>query len=141
MLLRKTQIHFFSLLPELPKRPKQKNSCSKIWLIHHLYIKLGFFPFLVHNIQCNKHAIKDFCQACLVNIEDRKTCADELRGAIHKYNIFLQLFSPYIVFNTWILKQTNVFTLILGYFSGFSGFYLAWIFVYTWLFPGVEEVP
>jgi len=31
--------------------------------------------------------------------------------------------------------------LILGYFSGFSGFYLAWISVYTWLFPGVEEVP
>jgi hypothetical protein len=31
------------------------------------------------------------------------------------------------------------FTLILGYFYGFSGFYLAWIFVYTWFFPGVEE--
>ena len=27
--------------PELPKRPKQKNSCSKIWLIDQLYIKLG----------------------------------------------------------------------------------------------------
>ena len=38
-------------------------------------------------------------------------------------------------------ERTNTFTLILGYFSGFSGFYLAWIFVYTWLFPGVEEVP
>ena len=33
------------------------------------------------------------------------------------------------------------FTLLLGYFSGFSGFYLAWKFVYAWLFPGVEEVP
>ncbi|MCP3900973.1 MAG: hypothetical protein GY707_14810, partial [Desulfobacteraceae bacterium] len=31
------------------------------------------------------------------------------------------------------------FTLLLGYFSGFSGFYLVWIFVYTWIFPGVEE--
>jgi hypothetical protein len=26
--------------PELPKRPKQKNSCSKMWLIDQLYIKL-----------------------------------------------------------------------------------------------------
>ena len=40
-LLRKTQIHFFYLLPELPRRPKQKNSCSKMWLIDHLYIELG----------------------------------------------------------------------------------------------------
>ena len=30
--------------PELPKRPKQKNSCSKMWLIDHLYIKLGPRP-------------------------------------------------------------------------------------------------
>ena len=29
---------FFSLLP---KWPKQKNSCSKMWLIDQLYIKLG----------------------------------------------------------------------------------------------------
>ena len=26
---------------ELPKRPKKKNSCSKIWLLDKLYIKLG----------------------------------------------------------------------------------------------------
>ena len=32
---------FFPYCPELPKRPKQKNSCSKMWLIDHLYIKLG----------------------------------------------------------------------------------------------------
>ena len=31
-MLRKTQIHFFPYCPELPKRPKQKNSCSKMWL-------------------------------------------------------------------------------------------------------------
>ena len=37
--------------------------------------------------------------------------------------------------------ETLDFTLLLGYFSGFSDFYLAWIFVYTWLFPGVEAVP
>ena len=40
-LLRKTQIHFFSLLPWLPKRPKQKNSRFKMWLIEKLYIELG----------------------------------------------------------------------------------------------------
>ena len=38
MLLRIPQIHFFSLLPWLPK---QKNSCSKMWPIDHLYIELG----------------------------------------------------------------------------------------------------
>ena len=32
---------FFSLLPWLPKRPKQKNSCSKMWLKEQLYIELG----------------------------------------------------------------------------------------------------
>ena len=26
---------------ELPKQPKQKNLCSKMWLLDHLYIKLG----------------------------------------------------------------------------------------------------
>ena len=35
---------FFSLLPWLPKRPKQKNSCSKMWPIDKLYIELGFLP-------------------------------------------------------------------------------------------------
>ena len=40
-LLRKTQIHFFSLLPaqpNQPNQPKQKNSCSKMWSIDQLYI-------------------------------------------------------------------------------------------------------
>jgi hypothetical protein len=37
---------FFSLMPELPKRPKQKNSCSKMWLMDQPYIKLGFGEFL-----------------------------------------------------------------------------------------------
>ena len=32
---------FFSLLPELPNQPKQKNSCSKMWPIDQLYIELG----------------------------------------------------------------------------------------------------
>ena len=35
----------FSLLPWFPKRPKQKNSCSKMWLIDQLYIELGIWPF------------------------------------------------------------------------------------------------
>ena len=35
----------FSLLPELLKRPKQKNSCFKMWLIDQLYIKLGLLPY------------------------------------------------------------------------------------------------
>jgi hypothetical protein len=38
----KTQIHFFPLLPGLPKRPKQKNSRSKMWLKEQLYIELGY---------------------------------------------------------------------------------------------------
>ena len=32
---------FFPNCPELPKRPRQKNSCSKMWLIDQLYIELG----------------------------------------------------------------------------------------------------
>jgi len=32
---------FFPLLPGLPKRPKQKNSYSKMWLKEQLYIELG----------------------------------------------------------------------------------------------------
>ena len=32
---------FFPLLPWLPKRPKLKNSCSKMWPIDQLYIELG----------------------------------------------------------------------------------------------------
>ena len=31
---------FFPYCPELPKRPKQKNLCSKMWLIDELYIEL-----------------------------------------------------------------------------------------------------
>ena len=32
---------FFFLLPELPKGLKQKDLCSKMWLIDQLYIELG----------------------------------------------------------------------------------------------------
>ena len=36
----------FFYLPELPKRPKQKISCSKMWLIDHLYVELGDKPYI-----------------------------------------------------------------------------------------------
>ena len=32
---------FFPYYPELPERLKQKNSCSKMWLIDQLFIELG----------------------------------------------------------------------------------------------------
>ena len=32
---------FFPYCPELPQRPKHKNSCAKMWLIDQLYIELG----------------------------------------------------------------------------------------------------
>ena len=35
---------FFPYCPELPKWPKQKNSCSKLWLIDQWYIELGPQP-------------------------------------------------------------------------------------------------
>ena len=41
----------FSLLPELHKWPKQKDLCSKMWLIDQLYIELGSIVF--KNIQVN----------------------------------------------------------------------------------------
>ena len=34
---------FFPYCPEVSKRPKQKNSCSKIWLLEQLYIELGAY--------------------------------------------------------------------------------------------------
>ena len=36
-----SEILFFYYCPELPKRLKEKDSCSKMWLIDQLYIKLG----------------------------------------------------------------------------------------------------
>ena len=41
-----TQFIFLYYYPELPKQLKQKNSCSKMWLIDQLYIKLGLTPAL-----------------------------------------------------------------------------------------------
>ena len=32
---------FLHYCPELLKQPKQKNSCTKMWLIDQLYLKLG----------------------------------------------------------------------------------------------------
>ena len=39
--LRNILIDSFHCCPDLPKGLKKKNSCSKIWLIDQLYIKLG----------------------------------------------------------------------------------------------------
>ena len=39
----KNSYSLFSLLPWLPKWPKQKNSCSQMWPIDQLYIELGFY--------------------------------------------------------------------------------------------------
>ena len=38
----KLQLIFFPYCRELPKKPKQKSSCSKMWLIDELNIKLGW---------------------------------------------------------------------------------------------------
>ena len=40
---------FFCKCPELPKWPKQKNSCSEMWLIGQLYIKLGWWAGIYSN--------------------------------------------------------------------------------------------
>ena len=42
----KLKYTFFPLLPAQPKRPKKKNSCSKMWPIDQLYIELGFLQNL-----------------------------------------------------------------------------------------------
>ena len=39
-LRKKPQFHLFLYCPELSKRPKQKKSCSKLWLIDQLYMEL-----------------------------------------------------------------------------------------------------
>ena len=47
--LRNTLNDSFPYCPDLPKWPKQKNSCSKMWLIDQLYIKLGCCWKNAHN--------------------------------------------------------------------------------------------
>ena len=42
---------FFPLLPWLPKQPKQKNSCSKMWPIDQLYIELGLLLLNSNGLQ------------------------------------------------------------------------------------------
>ena len=63
-LLRKTQIHFFSLLPAQPKWPKKKNSCSEMWPKDQLYMELGlrswqnqikFRTLRYCKTRCNRH--------------------------------------------------------------------------------------
>ena len=54
-LLRITQIRFFPLLPELTKRPKQKNSCSKMWPIDQLCKELG------DSLHYSRSKISTFC--------------------------------------------------------------------------------
>ena len=39
-LLKKTQIHFFSLLPWAAQTAQTEELCSKLWLIDQLYIEL-----------------------------------------------------------------------------------------------------
>ena len=55
--------HFFRYCPELPKRPKQNNSCFKMWLIDQLYIKLGTgvkFGLRLHQFILQKYFDKFF---------------------------------------------------------------------------------
>ena len=42
-------LFFLHYCPELPKGPKQKNSCFKMWLIDQLYIKLGLLQYFCPN--------------------------------------------------------------------------------------------
>ena len=67
--LRSTQF-FFGTAISCPKRPKQKNSCSKIWLIDQLYIKLGFFTSRrVENVQLiPAHLQNETCKAIKTGI-------------------------------------------------------------------------
>ena len=55
---------------------------------------------------------------------------------LHSLCMVFSAFSEFSTVMNIILANFFTFTLLLGYFSGFSGFYLAWIFVYTWLFHG-----
>ena len=41
--------NFYCLWKELPEWPKQKSSCSKIWLLYQLYIKLGRWAGIYSN--------------------------------------------------------------------------------------------
>ena len=45
--------------PVVPKRPKQKNSCSKMWLIDQLYIKLGYKVWKLKNNLVRRQSVKN----------------------------------------------------------------------------------
>ena len=67
--MRKTNNNFctieevFSYCTELPKQPKRYNSCSHMWLINKLYIKLGLKSF--HSVWASHYII-------LLNLDAKK---------------------------------------------------------------------
>ena len=65
--LRIPWIHFF---PLLPKRPKKKNSCSKMWPIDQLYIELGVPSF--------KASTQSLQSTQAVKIKFQKSCSSNL---------------------------------------------------------------
>ena len=82
-LLRKTSNPLFSLLPELPKWPKQKNLCSKMWLIDQLYIKWGYVSAFNLNkcyhetnnwTKCNRRCPFPWDSKVLVGFFEAQTC-------------------------------------------------------------------
>ena len=48
----------FPYCPEVPKQPKQKNSCSKMWPIDQLYIELGWKPIVILSIMIHIYSEK-----------------------------------------------------------------------------------
>ena len=107
-LLRKTQIHFFPYCPELPKRPKQKNSFSKLWLIDQLYIELGLAEMCVKDLwnKLNLHSAVQWCRSAeggttstwslhLVSIAVRNVGKSEnLEGGEYKINVMGIIYPP-----------------------------------------------
>ena len=64
--------NFFPYCPELPKWPKQKNLCFKMWLIYQLYIELGIKPSYIFQILQNLIFLdkEEFCHLMILLIDN-----------------------------------------------------------------------
>ena len=70
---------FFPYCPELPKRPKQKNSCSKLWLIDQLYIELRFLHTLVLTTLAQKTCAKTLSGKHLSNDQSHNLLQNSMK--------------------------------------------------------------
>ena len=105
---------FFPYCPELPK---QKNSCSKLWLIDGLYIELGFFPLPFYSDEILWRFY------FWVYWLDRNVSLF-LRCVNFEINEFVSMFIGYIQLCLWFMKLRIVFLRVASPGNKIVAFYV-----------------